>query len=50
VVATATLVRLDARLRDETLDWCIANHRFVSAVRLRNSLEGGGSRDPESVC
>jgi len=39
VVATATLVRLDARLRDETLDWCIANHRFVSAVRLRNSLK-----------
>jgi hypothetical protein len=39
VIATATFGRRDARLRDEMLDWCVANHRFVSVVRLRNSLK-----------
>jgi hypothetical protein len=38
LIATATLARDDARLRDETLDWCVTKHRLVSAVRLRNWL------------
>lgn len=28
----------DARLRDESLDWCIRNARYVSAVRLKSML------------
>jgi hypothetical protein len=40
LIATSTLTHMDARLRDEALDWCIANSRFVSAIRLRNSLKG----------
>jgi hypothetical protein len=39
MIATATISRSDARLREEALDWCVANSRFVSAVRLRNSLK-----------
>jgi hypothetical protein len=38
IIATSSLGRLDARLRDESLDWCVANTRFVSGVRLRNLL------------
>jgi hypothetical protein len=38
IVATAYLDRLDARLLQEALDWCISNDGFVSAVRLRRQL------------
>jgi hypothetical protein len=38
VIGTSILGRLDARLLDESLDWCVTNARFVSAVRLRNLL------------
>jgi DNA-binding transcriptional ArsR family regulator len=38
ILFTAYLGEHDARLRDESLDWCVQNSRFVSAVRLRNLL------------
>jgi hypothetical protein len=38
VIASSVLGRLDARLLGESLDWSVANPRFVSAVRLRNLL------------
>jgi hypothetical protein len=38
IVATAYLSRFDARLRDESLDWCVLNVRYVSSDRLRNFL------------
>lgn len=38
VLATARLVHLDARLRDEALDWCVAHGRLLSAVRLKRLL------------
>lgn len=38
IVLTAALGDTDARLRDESLDWCIRNARYVSAVRLRRML------------
>jgi DNA-binding transcriptional ArsR family regulator len=38
IVRTATLGDADPRLRDEALDWCIHNWRYVSRVRLRNLL------------
>jgi hypothetical protein len=43
---TAWLGRLDHRLLDESLDWCITNARFVSATRLRSLLKRA---DPEVV-
>lgn len=36
ILLTAGLAEHDARLRDESLDWCVLNSRLVSAVRLRN--------------
>ena len=36
IVATAYLSRFDARLRDESLDWCVLNVSYVSSDRLRN--------------
>lgn len=39
IVATAYLGRLDARLLQESLDWCVSNTRFVSVIRLRNHLK-----------
>lgn len=38
IIATSSLGHLDARLLDESLDWCVTNTRFISAVRLRNLL------------
>jgi hypothetical protein len=38
IVTTAYLSRFDARLRDESLDWCVLNVRYVSSDRLRNFL------------
>jgi len=38
IIATSSLGRLDARLLDESLDWCVANTRFISGARLRNLL------------
>jgi len=38
IVATAYLSRFDARLRDESLDWCVLNVSYVSSDRLRNFL------------
>ena len=41
IVATAYLSRFDARLRDESLDWCVLNVSHVSSDRLRNFLRTG---------
>jgi hypothetical protein len=38
ILATPYLGRLDVRLLQESLDWCVTNARLVSAVRLRNLL------------
>ncbi len=38
LVATAYLSRFDARLRDESLNWCVLNVGYVSSDRLRNFL------------
>jgi hypothetical protein len=38
LAATAYLSRFDARLRDESLDWCVLNVGYVSSDRLRNFL------------
>jgi hypothetical protein len=38
IVTTAYLSRFDARLRDESLDWCVLNVGYVSSDRLRNFL------------
>lgn len=38
IIQTAALGDTDPRLRDEALDWCIGNWRYVSRVRLRNLL------------
>jgi hypothetical protein len=39
ILFTAWLGRLDHRLLDESLDWCITNARFASATRLRSLLK-----------
>lgn len=36
LLLTASLSDLDPRLRDESLDWCIANMRYISRHRLRS--------------
>jgi hypothetical protein len=45
IIATAALEDTDPRLRDEALDWCIYNWRYVSRVRLRNLVR----EQPKSV-
>lgn len=46
VVLTAELGDSDARLRDASIDWCIAFGRYISATRLRRVLdEMGGAPD-----
>lgn len=48
VVLTAELGDSDARLRDTSIDWCIAYGRFISAARLRSVLnEMGGA--PQAI-
>jgi hypothetical protein len=39
ILATAYLGRFDARVLEESLDWCVTNSRFVSSNRLRNLLK-----------
>ena len=39
LVATGYLSKFDARLRDESLDWCVLNVRYVSSDRLGNFLK-----------
>jgi DNA-binding transcriptional ArsR family regulator len=38
LVLTAGLAEDDPRLRDESLDWCVKYHRYLSRSRLRNVL------------
>ncbi len=38
IVLTAGLAERDPRLRDESLDWCVTHHRYLSRSRLRNVL------------
>jgi DNA-binding transcriptional ArsR family regulator len=38
LVLTAGLAERDPRLRDESLDWCVKHHRYLSRSRLRNVL------------
>lgn len=39
IVVTAYLSKFDARLRDESLDWCVLNLKYVSSDRLGNFLK-----------
>lgn len=39
IVTTAYLSKFDARLRDESLDWCVLNMKYVSSDRLGNFLK-----------
>lgn len=36
ILFTAALGHQDARVRDESLDWCVRHHRLVSVSRLKN--------------
>lgn len=47
IIFTARLGASDSRLRASTIDWCIANARFASALRLRNLAEhaSAGTRE-----
>ena len=38
IIATSRLGASDPRLLEEAFDWCLANSKFISAVRLRNLL------------
>jgi hypothetical protein len=44
IAFTAEVATHEARLRDETTDWCIQNWRQISQVRLRHILREGGSQ------
>jgi hypothetical protein len=48
VALTAELGDTDARLRDTSIDWCIAYGRFVNATRLRRVVEELAVR-PEAI-
>lgn len=39
ILFTSRLQGSDPRLRDESIDWCLHNLRFVSVARLRNLLK-----------
>jgi len=39
ILFTSRLQASDPRMRDESIDWCIRNLRFISAARLRNLLK-----------
>lgn len=43
VALTAELGDADARLRDTSIDWCIAYGRYVNSTRLRRALEEMGA-------
>lgn len=38
IIATASLGSSDPRLLEEAFDWCLANSKLISSVRLRNLL------------
>lgn len=40
ILLTAALGHADARVRDESLDWCVRHHRLVSVSRLKNLRAG----------
>jgi hypothetical protein len=43
ILATPTIAVMDARLLEESLDWCVTNgRRFVSGSRLRNLVGAAG--------
>ncbi len=42
VILTAILADVDARLRDEALDWCARYHHFISISRLKTLLKTFG--------
>lgn len=48
IVLTAELGDSDARLRDTSIDWCIAFGRYISATRLRRVLDEMGAA-PEAI-
>ena len=39
ILFTSRLRNSDPRLRDESIDWCIRNLRFLSVARIRNLLK-----------
>lgn len=47
ILFTAWLGEQDHRLWEESLDWCVTNHRFVSAARLRSLLKRAGRDEAE---
>jgi hypothetical protein len=48
IIATASLGDADPRLRDESLDWCIHNWRYISRARLKNLLRDESDEVRES--
>lgn len=47
ILFTAWLGAQDSRLWEESLDWCVTNHRFVSAARLRRLLSNADMDEVE---
>ncbi len=48
VLLTVSLVKLDPRLRDESLDWCAQYHHFLSVSRLKSLIKEFGESLYES--
>jgi DNA-binding transcriptional ArsR family regulator len=44
VLFTSSICDLDARLRDESLEWCVSNGRLTSSARLRNLTKQADER------
>lgn len=42
LLLTASVAEVDPRLRDESLDWCLSYHRYLSRSRLRNARRDVG--------
>lgn len=49
IVATARLGSCDARLKAEALDWCVANGRLASAVRIKHLLAAAERATQEAM-
>ena len=43
VLLTVYLAEIDPRLRDESLDWCIQYHHFISISRLKSIMKSFGN-------
>ena len=49
IVLTGSLPEIDVRRRNEVIDWCVSNDRFISLAQLRRSIAHlhGGQRPAE---